>query len=563
MPRKKRPNRKKPSVANAKPKPLETDVAPHNGEGVPPLQFPDPVNGQLIGGQVAVIRMSMRVRHTVYPWARRQGKTRSRQFLYVNEAALTSGTYYSGIVFPDHTTAAKVANVFRKSWGGLVQDYKINDKDQDRWIKLGPIVPPDQPPPSWFTPRLKRTWAHCSKPRNRNEGSTIYFWGGAHPHYEKIQGFPHPFHRVDYDECQLLHPLAYGPVRPMIRDVRGSETWSGTPWVTGIGNSKFEYFWGIAKPGPKHWFGMRLPDGCNPHVPPVSEEEMVSMTRHEILQTMHARFLTGEGAVFGNLANVFIVKPMHPEHPDLAWVRSLRARYNMPSVEWWIAEPEPRTGHTYAASIDWARSPTGDYSVLSVFDFTTNRQVALLRWRGEDFTAQMEVVLAVCKIYGASELHSDANGMGETMSDFIRKRHSLGFIGHKFGRNKADYVRRAQILFQDADVFLIDCPIQKQEFKNFAAHEGTGIGSEKQIKFCAPQGENDDTVASFLHLTISISISGRRDIRTPDPLPEPVYTADLHTTLERLAQDSGVELPSCVTEGASRDLTWDSVVLPR
>jgi hypothetical protein len=533
---------------------------PHNGEGRPALQFPDPITGEMIGGQVAAVRMAMRYRHTVYPWARRQGKTRFREYLYPNEATITPGPYWAGIVFPDHTTAFKVADIFRASWGGMVKDFKINDKDQDRWIELHPLIPPkDKPPPAWFTPGMAERWRRCQS-GTPNTSCKVWFWGGAHPHYEKIQGFPHPFHRIDWDEAQQDHPAAYGVVRPMLRDVRGSECITGTPWSAGIGNVKFEQWWDLAADA-DDWFRMSIPDGTNPHVPRTDmAEARRTMSDAEIRQTLYAEFLSDAGAVFTNLDRVFVLKPLKAEDTALDWLRALRSKWSMPSMRWWASEAGPVAGHVYAASIDWARSPRGDWTAISVMDLTTGRQALIARWRGENFNEQLEVVAAIKDHWKCRQCHTDANGMGEAMADFLRRRHSAGFVGHRFGRNKADYVRKGQMLFLDADVALIDCEEQRHEFKSFSAFEPDGIGSEKHVKYCAPDGGHDDMVAAFLQLAPTITISGRQTEPPPDPAPEPLFVKGA-TTLEKWAADAGVPFP-VRTRADEQGLSWDDIVLP-
>lgn len=532
---------------------------PHNGEGRPENWFPDPVNGEPIGGQVAAFRQAMRYPHVVMPWARRQGKSRMYQFLHLNMAAITSGKYWGGMVYPDHTSAAKVAEGFRESWGGLVADSKINDKDQDRWIRLHPILLPPGPPPSWFTPALAERWKRCQG-KEPNEGATVYFWGGEMPHARKIQGFVHPFNLIGFDEAQEIESAVYPIVRPMLRDVRGHEVFSGTPIKAARGNAQFKRWWTIALANAdKGWFCMKVPDGANPHVPRVDRDTLMSMSDEEIRQTCYAEFLSDAGAVFSNLDTVFCLTPLSGTDPDCAWAAELRKRYSVPTMRWWIVDPAPRDGRIYAASVDWARSPKGDYSVLTVFDMTTGRQVALFRWRGEDFTAQMEVVLAVQKHYGASQLHTDMNGMGEAMADFLRRRHALGFVGHRFGRNKPDYVRRGQVLFVDGSVSMINCEEQRREFEEFGAFEPEGIGSEKQVKYCAPEGGHDDTVAAFLHLAPTLTIVGRQEPPLPDPVEQPMFEEDRKTTtLERFVE--GMPLPWSREEADG--LTWADVVLP-
>ncbi len=556
---------KQASKAAKRGKPTPVDLRGwelHNGELRPDLQFPDPVSGEMIGGQVAAMRQCMRVPNVVMPWARRTGKSTMRQGLIINEAAVTAGTYYFGLVLPDHATAFKVFESFRKALGAFVEDSKGDDKSQDRWIKLHEIVPPpEKQVPIWFTESLKEKWDRC-KGKDHNTGSMLYFWSGKHPHYEGIQGFLHPFHRIDVDEAQQVHPMAHAIVRPMLDDVGGHHCVTGTPWSMGIGNAKFESLWDTARdakiPG---WFGMRVPYGINPHVRVRSMEDLRrEFSDRAIRQLYFAQFLSDAGAVFGNLDRVLILPSLPETSPDLDWLRALRSRFGMPSMTWWVHESSPREGHVYAATIDWARSPRGDYSAMHVFDLSNGKQVALLRWRGEDFTGQMEVVLAVAQRYGARQLHSDANGMGETMSDFLRRRHAVGFVGHKFGRNKSDYVRRGQILFQDASVSLIACDAQRKEFKNFSAFEAEGLGSEKQIKYCAPDGEHDDIVAAFLQLAPTLTICGRQEEAPPDPEKQPLLDSDGKTTLALWAE--GEELPPSREEGEAAAKEWRSVVLP-
>jgi hypothetical protein len=127
--------------------------------------------------------------------------------------------------------------------------------------------------------------------------------------------------------------------------------------------------------------------------------------------------------------------------------------------------------------------------------------------------------------------------MGRPMSDFMRRRHAVGFIGHKFGSNKfVDYVRRGQVLFDDIDVQLIDCQEQKSEFKRFAAFDSDTLGSDA-VKYCAPPGEHDDFVASFLHVAPTLTISGRRDVFEPEPDPQPMVDENMMTTMDLWAED--------------------------
>ena len=541
-------------MAAAKPKTrvVEFKAFPHNGEGRPALQFPDPVNGEMIGGQVAFNRMTMRFQSVVCPWARRQGKTKSRQWLIPNEATLTSGPYWAGMCLPDHSTAFKIWQDFVTGWGDMVKDKKGDDKSQDRWIDLHQMAPiPLDRIPTWFTPGMTRKVQATHKAPNT--ACRLYFWSVKHPHYEGVQGFPHPFHRIDWDECAQIHRRALTIIRPMLRDVRGKESFTGTPYSKGIGNDWFSDFWDLAgqQETVTTWFRMRVPDGTTPHVPRTDlTEARRTMTETEIRETLYAEFLTDEGAVFSNLAAVLVLKPLD----SVPWAHELLREVPLPSIRWWVHRAEPIPGHIHAVSIDWARSPKGDYSVLSVWDLTTGEQIAVFRWRGEDFNEQMEWVLRVQKHYGALQCHSDANGMGRTMSDFMARRKAVGFVAHKFGSNKPDYVRRAQVLFRESGVRLIKFDEQWAEFKSYSAFESDTPGSD-HIVYSHPEGKHDDFVDSFLHLAPTITIVGRQE---PEREPE-APTNDVvngRTTLELWGKAFGLPSPYAPRSDDSLILPW-------
>ena len=483
---------------------------PHNGEGRPEFQMIDPVDGKRVGGQIAAIRTALRFRRATFAWARRQGKTSTRKHLYPLEASLTSGIYRAGMLLPDHTTAFKIWEEFKIAWGPFIRDAKGDDKSQDRWIELRAFAP--QPfRPGWLPPHDQR-WERAVA--NPNTGCKVWFWSGQHPYYRKIQGFPFHFNRISPDECAQIHPGFRKIVMPMLRDSRGSADFSGTPDVNDIGNGWFhEFFMNGFDPSSPGWASLRYPDGCNPHVPPATAEDDKDLAgEDDIRQARYAEFLTDKGAVFANLDNVLVLpyervgdKPSIP-----AWVKTLKLAHPLGSLECWFNRTTPVQGHIYVVSIDWARSPKGDFSVLAVWNLTLHRQEAVLRWRGEDFPTQLEWVVAFKKHYGARQIHADANGMGEPMADFLRRRHETGAVLHRFGRNKADYVRKGQVLFQEAEVQLIDCLEQRREFHTFQGREPSDPTSDSRVHYTHQPGGHDDFVASFLHVAPTMTISPRQ-----------------------------------------------------
>jgi len=86
--------------------------APHNGH--PAYRQVDPQFGDLIGGQVAMIRGCLRYKTFTIPVGRRVGKTTSRPFLWLQEAGIRGGKgglYRAGFFAQDHTKATAMAKL--------------------------------------------------------------------------------------------------------------------------------------------------------------------------------------------------------------------------------------------------------------------------------------------------------------------------------------------------------------------------------------------------------------------------------------------------------------------
>lgn len=531
---------------------------PHNGwdetlqRGRKDQQFKDPVTGAMIGGQVAYIRTAMRFPRFVAAWARRQGKTTTRPHLYREEQTVTPGMYWAGMLFPDHTVAHRTWESFKQEWGQLVVDAKGDDKSQNRWVRLMPIhIPKEMPAPLWFGPRLRARWDACKE--TPNEGATIYFWSGQHPYYRRIQGATHYWNRISPDEAQQIHPGWRKILMPMLRDTDllgrpGFLDVSGTPDVDEEGNEWFEeFFLNGNDPAMSRWACLRFPDGTNPHVPPDSGADEDLGSEDAIRQARYAEFLSDQGAVFKNIDSVFSIPYRRVEGTDHplwpAWLHDLNRRFPLPTALAWFARFDPVPRHIYGVSVDWSRSPRGDRTVVSVMNFTTGRQDAVFCWRGEDFNEQMEWVLAIQQHYRAEQAHCDNNGMGEPMADFMRRRHARGYVGHKFGKNKADYVRKAQVLFMETGresgqgIALIDCETQKREFKSFRAKEPDGADSESTIRYTHRPGGHDDFVAAFLQIAPTLTIVGRQQEEAVAVEDRPAFDDKGRTTLSLFGDD--------------------------
>lgn len=477
-----------------------------------------------IGGQRLLLKMAMTYKRFVAPVGRRFGKTTSIFFLLLAEGARTAGKYYALVVSPSHDKAYELMEHIIEMWGGppgqkdekgrlkptVVTKVVGGPRDQRRYIetaRLGDDSLPDV-----------------------NQGCRIYFVSGGHPHYKRIRGYPHPMHRIIVDEFAQSHPDLWPVINPMLADADGRGLFIGTTDEKDIGNDLFHTFflWGLdTSPKRANWGCMNFPTFANPTLNKAGMEEVENacVTEDDRLQEVYAKFLTGRGAVFQNLPAIlqlpFITGDDLPQ-----WVREIEAEgiatlgkanntAARPPQVWLHADPKP--DHTYVMSADWAKDR--DHTIMSVLDVTTMKQVMLVRFYGQNWPEQYLWAYRLYERYRCAEFHGDENtGAGQAIGDFMRTEYSTGIYPHKFNvQNKGAYVHRAQRIFLQRKVKLINCYEQYEEIKSFKVFSPDAAKGQVLIRYGHPPGRNDDFVDAFLMLTETIA---RGKIEVVEDVPQ-------------------------------------------
>ena len=511
-------------------RPLHLAVNPHNGR--PGLQEEVQWRDKrgrtwkgLLGGQQLLIVLAVYLfKRLIAPVGRRFGKTTSVPFLITEEARLIRGQYYAIYVAQSHDKAYEMMDYCERFWGGVrdkknptghVKERVGGPRDQRRYLEVYPI---DQ--------------EGMTEEEKINTGIRVYFVSGAHPHYEKIRGYPHPMHRAILDEFSLIHPKLRKVIFPMLADAGGKMLGIGTTDEDGLGNDLFHLYYqrGLSE-DPKYaeWGAMNFSSLANPTITEADFEEMLNdcVDQDEIDQEIYAKFLKGKGSVFSNLDAVFVLKPSVCNDDQDNWPgwcheiagAAIEARKKAPDEAMrppaiWIAE-DYNPAHEYVLSADWAKAR--DHTVMGVFDMVTMRQVALFQFHGDNFTELFIWARGIKEHYQAHEFHGDENtGAGQAMGDMLRGEYETGIIGHRFNTyNKAEYVRNGQIIFYEGRVELIDCPEQRHEFKVFKKFLPDTEKGEVRIRYGHPPGGNDDFVDSFLQIAGTVLEGVRDEITKP------------------------------------------------
>lgn len=225
-----------------------------------------------------------------------------------------------------------------------------------------------------------------------------------------------------------------------------------------------------ASPETREYWSLRVPSHGNTRLSlEVLADWERTMSERAFRQDVLAEFVSAEGVVFRNV---------HER------ATSTRLSAGTP-------------GASYAVGWDIARAR--DYSVLSVFDYATGRQIHMDRFQGP-WNMQYARVEATCRRYNMADLCFDATGMGDPIAEELQKRNALNRFARRLepvqistNARKRELVEELAAALDGAEVTLLPDPAQLQEFSlfEFRQSEATGV-----VRYAAPPGFHDDTVLS-------------------------------------------------------------------
>lgn len=146
-------------------------------------------------------------------------------------------------------------------------------------------------------------------------------------------------------------------------------------------------------------------------------------------------------------------------------------------------------GHTYGIGADWARASGGDYTVFSVLDANTKRQVEMIRMAGAPFDQQVARLETLSKQYGNAPIMAEYNSMGGPLVEQMQI-HGLSVMGFvTTASSKHEIITALELAFDRKEIFILPDPVQIQEMSSFERIERAGLPA-----YGAPVGMHDDTV---------------------------------------------------------------------
>jgi hypothetical protein len=153
-------------------------------------------------------------------------------------------------------------------------------------------------------------------------------------------------------------------------------------------------------------------------------------------------------------------------------------------------------GHHYIMGVDLAESE--DWTVISVFDCDTKKEVHLDRFQKRDYPLQKKQIIAKACRYNNARVIMDVTGVGRPIYEDIMNE---GVFVEDFtftGKSKEELIGRLIVAVEEKQIRLLPVKEATDEMEAFEfkfRDEKTGLPL-KNIKYGAPQGYHDDVVCS-------------------------------------------------------------------
>lgn len=201
----------------------------------------------------------------------------------------------------------------------------------------------------------------------------------------------------------------------------------------------------------------------NPFINRVAiEEDMKNMPERVVQQEIYAKFLDDTGVVFKGFTEIMTAKPTRPVD-----------------------------NHDYVMGVDLAR--VQDFTVLSVYDTTNNKQVYEARFHQLDWAMQKQRIAETSMHYNLAVVVIDATGLGDPIvEDLARMEIPVDPI--KFtNESKKQLVEKLAAWIETRQIRMIRTEEKIKEFTNFTYDISERTG---RVMYNAPTGFHDDIVIS-------------------------------------------------------------------
>jgi hypothetical protein len=340
-----------------------------------------------------------------------------------------------------------------------------------------------------FTPQMIERQNEVEMTLYLKSGSVLILKGADDPDSLRGSG---PY-GIGFDEFDDMKDMVWGITEPIIRANGG---WA---WFLGTPKGK-QNLWNLhqrALSGDPDWNSHLLKASTSKVIPDDELEALrKSMSQALFNQELECEFLEGEASVFRGVREIMTSEP-----------------------------EEPQEGHNYVIGCDLAK--VKDYTVLTVYDRSTNKQVYQNRFNTIEWPFQKQKIRAIAEHYNNALVKIDATGIGDPIADDLL-RAGVAVEPFKFTQeSKKDIIEKLSIWIEQKKIEMLPIEETAFEFDNFAYEILPG----GKLKYSAPNGYNDDIVMSHALAVSSLQPIFKINKTQPSPIRQEYVRAI--RTLER------------------------------
>lgn len=251
--------------------------------------------------------------------------------------------------------------------------------------------------------------------------------------------------------------LWHNAIRPMLWDYKAHTIIAGTPKGKGVFHELYER--GL-DPDQKDYTSLTFSSFDNPFLPRDEiMKEIQSMPQRVVDQEIYARFLDDNGVVFRGVKEVATAVPAEPV-------------YN----------------HIYIIGADVAKIV--DYTVLSVYDRSTNNQVCQMRFNNLEWPVIRARIQMLSEKYNKALVYLDSTGVGEPLYDDLARSGTPVEAIHLTNELKKQIIEKLSNWIEMKRLRLLNIPETINELNSFTYD----ISAHGRVIYEAPVGFHDDIV---------------------------------------------------------------------
>lgn len=269
------------------------------------------------------------------------------------------------------------------------------------------------------------------------------------------------YRRAAIDEAAMIRALREGweeVIRPTLMDYEGDAWFLSTP----KGNNYFRELFERGRSGEPDWAAWQMPTSSNPFIAAGEIEEFHrTMPERVYQQEILAQFIADGGGVFRRVAEASVLERREPY------------------------------GGAFIMGVDWGREK--DFTVLSVVDLETRRQVDVDRFNRIDWAVQRDRLKAMQSRWQCQLIIAEQNSIGGPNIEALQRD---GLPVRPFvttSATKAAAVEALALALETGELQLLNDPTQLAELQ---AYEMERLPSGA-IRYNAPHGQHDDTVIAL------------------------------------------------------------------